>query len=95
MNSVPKNASRERTATSISTNTMPKAMMRSLAASLLMSQGMLCNVTEPETLSDGRDTPKGRVKEEAPLRVKDVDGLSDGSPWVGRAHRGCDHANGA
>ena len=44
--------------------------MRSLAASLLMSQGMLCNVTEPETLSDGRDTPKGRVKEEAPLGAR-------------------------
>ena len=50
MNSKLKNASRDRTATSISTNTMPKATMRSLAASLLMSQGMLCNVTDPEAL---------------------------------------------
>jgi hypothetical protein len=33
-----------------STNTMPKAIMRSLAASLLISQGMLRNVTEPESL---------------------------------------------
>jgi hypothetical protein len=29
---------------------MPKAIMRSLAASLLMSQGMLCNVTDSEAL---------------------------------------------
>ena len=50
MNSMPKNASTERTATSISTNTMPKAFMRSLAASLLMSHGMLGNVNEPERM---------------------------------------------
>jgi hypothetical protein len=49
MNSMPKNVSAKRTATTVSTNTMPKAIVRSLAASLLMSQGMLCNVTEPET----------------------------------------------
>ena len=53
MNSMPKNASTERTTTSISTKTMPKAIMRSLAASLLMSHGMLGNVDEPErTLVD-------------------------------------------
>ena len=51
MNSMPKNVSAKRTATTISTNTMPKAIMRSLAASLLMSQGMLYNVTEPEASS--------------------------------------------
>ena len=49
-NSIPTNASIKRIPTTASTNTMPKAIMRSLAASLLMSQGMLCNVTEPETL---------------------------------------------
>ena len=50
MNSMPKNASTERTATSISTNTMLKAIIRSLAASLLMSHGMLGNVNEPERM---------------------------------------------
>ena len=50
MNSMPKNASTVRTATSISTITMPKAIMRSLAASLLMSHGMLGNVDEPERM---------------------------------------------
>ena len=50
MNSIPTNASTKRTAMSNSTNTMPKAIMRSLAASLLISQGMLRNVTEPESL---------------------------------------------
>ena len=40
-NSIPTNASIKRIATTASTNTMPKAIMRSLAASLLMSQGML------------------------------------------------------
>lgn len=48
MNSMPKYVSANRTATTTSTNTRPKAIMRSLAASLLMSQGMLCNVAEPE-----------------------------------------------
>ena len=47
MNSIPTNVSTPRTATNTSTNTMPNATMCSLAASLLMSQGILCNVTEP------------------------------------------------
>jgi len=41
MNSIPTNVSTPRTATSTSANTMPNAIMRSLAASLLMSQDML------------------------------------------------------
>jgi hypothetical protein len=59
MNSMPKYASAKRTATTSSTNTMQKAIMRSLAASLLTSQGMLCNVTEPEA-AVGKKKPRGR-----------------------------------
>ena len=63
MNSMPKNASTERTATSISTNTMPKAIMRSLAASLLMSHGMLGNVNG-QLGENGSiyPRPKGKVR---------------------------------
>ena len=66
MNSMPKNASTERTTTSISTNTMPKAIMRSLAASLLMSHGMLGNVDEPEGMGqlgeNGSIYPRPKAK---------------------------------
>ena len=59
MNSMPKNVRAKRTATTISTNTMPKAIMRSFAASLLMSQGMFCNVTEPGA-GVAKKKPRGR-----------------------------------
>jgi len=72
MNSMPNYVSANRTTTTISTNTMPKAIMCSLAASLLMSQGRLCNVAEPEAEV---------VKEEAPW-----EGISSGAQvWGNKA----------
>ena len=61
-NSIPTNASMKRIATTASTKMMPKAIMRSLAASLLGSQGMLRNVTELDRLGhDGEhDREKGQ-----------------------------------
>ena len=60
MNSMPKNVSAKRTATIISTNTMPRAIMRSLAASLRMSQGMLqCNRAREKMKPRGGATRQG------------------------------------
>ena len=57
MDSNPTKESPQRTATSTSTNAMPKVIMRSLAASLRMSQGMLWNVIEPEGLPKRKRQP--------------------------------------
>ena len=59
MNSIPTKESTQRTATSTSINAMPTAIMRSLAASLRMSHGMLCNVTELEAVV-AKKKPRGR-----------------------------------
>ena len=92
MNSIPTKESTQRTATSTSINAMPTAIMRSLATSLRMSHGMLCNVTELEAVvakkkSRGRGSHRGSGvggnKTEAPVRGPRLPVARWGWTWRG------------